>query len=183
MKISLDLLPQNKKNEIRRGKIFREILRQEILFVFPLLVLVILLGNILYLLEIQKDIDKTAYALQQGQSQYQELNKYDTDFKQINEADILLIKIQSGHLKWTNVLSHLSNAIPDGLAIDSLANKNYNVFLVGKARTRDNLLKFKASLEEDSCFQNINVPLSNLVVKNDVDFQMDFSINQDCLKN
>lgn len=183
MKISLDLLPQHKKDEIKRNKIFLEILRQEALFVFPLLVFIVILFNVFYLLNIQKTIDDTTYEFQQSQGQYQELNKYDKDFKRINEADVFLIKIQNGHLHWANMLSHLSQAIPDGVTIESLANKNYNTYLIGKARTRDELLKFKGNLEKDSCFQNVNVPLSNLVVKDNVDFQMDFSVNQDCLKN
>jgi Tfp pilus assembly protein PilN len=182
MKISLDLLPQNKKAEIRRDKLFREILKEELMFVFPLLVLIAILGNIYYLLTIQKSINNNAYEFQQGQGQYKELNKYDKEFKKINETDNFLIRIQSGHLRWANILNRLGQAIPGEVMIDSLANKNFNVYLVGNAKTRDDLLEFKSNLEKDSCFQNVNVPLSNLVVKDNVDFQMDFSVTQACLK-
>ncbi len=182
MKISLDLLPQNKKREIKRDKLFREILREDFLFISPMLLLVVILLNVFYLLTIQRKTDVAAYALEQSQDQYRELNKYDEDFKKINEASSLVLKMQNGHLRWANVLNILSNVIPDGIAVDSLATKNYNFYLAGKAKTRDGLLIFKSNLEKESCFKNINIPLSNLVVKEDVDFQMDFEVSQDCLK-
>ena len=182
MKISLDLLPQNKKDAIKRDKLFREILHKEVLFVFPILVLIVILINIFYLLKIQRDSNNTTYATQQKQTQYQELNKYDKDFKAITDASSLLIKIQNGHLHWANVLNHLGQVIPAGITVDNFTNKNYDIYLTGKAVKRDQLLEFKSNLEKDACFKNVNVPLSDLVVKENVDFQMDFVVSQDCLK-
>jgi Tfp pilus assembly protein PilN len=183
MKINLDLLPQNKKAEIKRAKIFREILRQEVAFLFPVVILLVILFNVFYLLKIYRDSNLLEYQLQQGQDKYQELAKYDQAFKEANSASSLLLKIQAGHLHWANVLNHLGQAVPNGIVVSSLFNKNYNVFLAGKADTRDTLLQFKDSLEKDTCFENVNVPLSNLVVKENVDFQIDFTLSQNCLKS
>ncbi len=183
MKISLDLLPQNKKDEIRRSKFFRELLRTEILFFFPILILIVILINVLYLLKIQQNGSIADYEFQQNQSQYQELDKYDKNFKAINEATGFLIKIQNGHLQWSTVLNHLSQVIPSGIVINNFSNKNYDIYLTGQAKTRDKLLEFKGNLEKDACFGKINVPLSDLVVKENVDFQMDFNVSQDCLRN
>ena len=183
MKINLDLLPQHKKAEIKRAKLFREILRQQLAFLFPVVVLIIMFGNILYLLTISRDSDLISYKLQQNQEKYQELDKYEQAFKDINSASSFLLQLQGGHLRWSNVLSHLGKTVPDGIVVDSLFSKNYSVFLAGKAKTRDELLRFKGNLEKEPCFENINVPLSNLVVKDNLDFQIDFSVSQTCLKN
>jgi hypothetical protein len=50
------------------------------------------------------------------------------------------------------------------------------------ANNRDNLIQFKDNLEKESCFSEINLPLSNLVEKENVEFQIDFNIKKDCLK-
>lgn len=182
MKISLDLLPKNKKAEIKREKVFREILREGALFFFPVLVLAAILGNVFYLLILQRSFNNTDYAVQQGQEKYQELSKYNDDFKKINESSGSLIRIQNGHLRWSNVFDQLGQGIPGGIMIEGFSNKNYTVYLIGKALSRDKLLEFKANLGANSCFENVNVPLSNLVVKDNVDFQIDFGVKQECLK-
>jgi Tfp pilus assembly protein PilN len=183
MKISLDLLPEQRKQEIKRRKTFRMILREEALFLLPLVLFILILFDIYYVLRVQKDTLGVQYSSQQSQDKYQQLNIYEEKFKQANAIDKVLRKIQSGHLRWVGLFRQVSDVTPDGIYISNLSTKNYAVFLAGKAQTRDNLLDFKTRLEENECFQDINVPLSNLVVKNDIDFQIDFTFNEKCLKN
>lgn len=182
MKIYLDLLPDNRKKEIRRKKTFRSILKGEALFLLPVVLFILILLNIYYVIVLQRNSLVNENSLQQSQSKYQQLGIYQEEFKQVNSLSQALGKIQSGHLHWTNLFQNLSEATPDNIQISNLSTKNYTVFLVGKAKTRDDLLNFKNKLEESSCFQNINVPLSDLVVKDNVDFQIDLMINKDCLK-
>jgi Tfp pilus assembly protein PilN len=182
MKIYLDLLPQQRKQEIKRKKLFLKILREEALFLLPIVVFVVILLNVYYLLTVQKDNTIAIYSAQQSQNKYQQLGTYEEKFKQVNLFVQTLKKIQAGHLHWQELFQQLSDTIPGGIYISDLSTKNYNVFLVGKAQSRDDLLDLKSKLEANPCFQNVNVPLSNLVVKNDVDFQIDLSIKEDCLK-
>ena len=131
---------------------------------------------------LQKNSSVNENLLQQSQDKYQQLGVYQKKFKQANDLGQVLSKIQLGHIHWTNLFQKLSEATPDNVQISNLSTKNYAVFLVGKAKTRDDLINFKNKLEESTCFQNINVPLSDLVVKNNVDFQIDLTISKDCLK-
>lgn len=182
MKIYLDLLPKERKDELKRGKFFREILREEFLFFLPIVVFVIILLNIYYLLSIQHNASVAAKSQTESQDKYQEINSYEEKFKNVNENAAKLIKIQQGHLYWAGVFNKFGEAMPDGISISDFSTKNYDIFLVGKAKNRDTLLNFKNRLEADKCFININVPLSNLVVRNDVDFQIDLKVSEDCLK-
>lgn len=182
MKIYIDLLPEQRKQEIKRNRTFRTILREEFLFLLPILLFICILLNVYYVLVMQKKSSIATYFLQQSQEKYQELDTYKEEFKKINETGQILGKIQSGHLRWKNVFVELSNITPEGIYTTNLSTKDYSLFLSGKAKTRENLLDFKNKLETSSCFQKINVPLSNLVVKNDIDFQIDLAINEDCLK-
>lgn len=182
MKIYLDLLPKQRKLELKRKKRFRMILREEFLFLVPVFVFIVILLNIYYLLSIQRDTSVAAKSMVESQDKFQELSSYEEKFKQVNSASAKLLKIQIGHLHWAGALDELSAVMPDGVSINDISTKDYKVSLAGKAKSRDILLNFKSNLEADSCFADINVPLSNLVVKDDIDFQMDFSIKQECLK-
>ena len=182
MKIYLDLLPQEKKNEIKRRKIFRIILREEFLFSLPIIIFIVILFNVYYLLNIQYSSALAASSINKAQEKYRELSSYEEKFIKVNESVDALTKIQGSQLHWINVLRELSLVTPDGIALSDLSTKNYQIFLLGKADSRDDLLEFKSKLDVSACFQSVNVPLSNLVVKEDVDFQLDFTVAQDCLK-
>ncbi|HPX94066.1 MAG TPA: PilN domain-containing protein [Candidatus Moranbacteria bacterium] len=183
MKIYLDLLPEQRKQELKRKKIYRKILHEEILFSLPVIVFVIILANVYYVLAIQRNMHATAYLTEQAQDKYKQLEEYETKFKEINTVSRALVNIQSGHLYWTNLLNELSAITPDGVYIIDLSTKNYSVFLMGKAKTRDILIDFKNQLEKSECFEKVDVPLSNLVVKENVDFQIDLTLKDDCLKS
>lgn len=182
MRIYLDLLPEQKKQEINRKKIFGIILREEILFLLPIVALIFILLNIYYVLILERNSSMAVHATKQSQDKYQQINIYEEKFKQINELDQKLVKIQSGHLQWQGIFQGLSGVMPEGVFISDLSTKDFSVFLVGKARTREDLLDFKNKLEAVECFQDVNVPLSNLVVKNDIDFQIDLKVTENCLR-
>lgn len=182
MKIYLDLLPKQRKLELKRKKLFRRILREEFLFLLPVILFVAILLNIYYLLLIEHDASIVAKSLAESQDKYQELSSYEEKFKQVNNDAAKLLKIQSGHLHWAVIFNKLSDAMPEESLITDFSTKDFKVFLVGKAKSRDILLNLKGNLEADECFTDVNVPLSNLVVRDDIDFQIDLSINQDCLK-
>lgn len=183
MKIYLDLLPEQRKQELKRKKTYRKILHEEVLFSLPIIVLIIILANVYYVLTVQRDAHVAAYSMEKTQDKYKQLDNYEQKFKEINAVSQDLVKIQSGHLHWTVLLSELSGATPDGVYMTDLSTKDYDVFLVGKARTREALLDFKNRLEKSECFQKVDVPLSNLVMKEDVDFQIDLTLKEDCLKS
>lgn len=183
MKIYLDLLPQERKQGIRRKKRSRKIISEEILFLFPIVVFIVILSNIYYLVKFQRESAIKLYAQEQAKDQYQELDIYEKKFKDTNDLSVALLKIQENHLHWSNLFEQLSEVTSSDIAIGEISTKNYQIFLLGKAKTRESLLNFKAGLEKNECFSNINVPLSNLVTKEDIDFQMDMSISENCLKN
>jgi Tfp pilus assembly protein PilN len=181
MKIYLDLLPKQKKEEIKRKKLFRKILGEEALFLLPVVVFIFILLNIYYVLTVERDTNMAVRSTQQSQGKYQQLSTYEARFKEVNAVDKALGQIQSGHLRWSDFFQQLSGITPDNVYITNLSTRDYAVFIAGKAKTRDDLLNFKSQLEAASCFQNVDVPLSNLVVKNDVDFQIDLVVTKDCL--
>lgn len=182
MKIHIDLLPPHRKKEIKKRELFLKVLEDELLFIVPSIVLIAMLISIYYILTLQKNVILDAYNAQKSQKEYQQLEVYQGKFKQTNLLVQNINKIHSKHLYWLNFFNQFSKILPEDVYVTDISTKDFNVFLVGKAKNRDNLLDLKSKLEAEPCFKNINVPISNLVVKEDVDFQIDISINEDCLK-
>lgn len=181
MKIYLDLLPEARKRMLRRKKNFRIILEQGFLLFFPLLVFIAVLVNVFFLLSLKKNSIIQDQNQQNAQAQYQELDGYENTIKDMNKRVDEVSKVSDAHLVWSQALMRLESAVPQGVTISDLSTKDYQIFIVGKSATRELLINFKENIQADDCFDQPNVPLSNLVTKENIEFQMDFSIKKDCL--
>ena len=89
--------------------------------------------------------------------------------------------MKSLRINWTNFFNEIDRVLPEGIIFNEIANVDYKVLVSGVATTREALLEFKSNLEKSECFSTVNVPISNIVVKKNVDFQVDFVINKECL--
>lgn len=183
MKEYINLLPDQKKEEIREEKRFRVIIGEESSFLFPVVLLIAILFAIQLILGIQGEGIGRAFENNQSQEKYQELKKYEDKFQALNAKIALISKVQGQHLEWAGALVKLSQSVPEEIYITGVATKDYRLFLIGRAKTRDRLLEFQGMLNNSECFAGVNMPLSNLVSKDNVDFQMDFEIKKTCLKD
>ena len=183
MDVYIDLLPENKKEEIKKKKIFRLIIHQEIRLFIPLAIFVAVLLAINFNLGIQLNNLEKFYALEQAQKKYQELKTYENKFRETNSQTLLFSSLQSNHLRWSSVLKKISEAVPEGVYFKKVTTKDYSISIAGTARTRENFLDFEEKIKSADCFLEVNTPLSNLTSKENVDFQIDFKVKRDCLKN
>jgi Tfp pilus assembly protein PilN len=181
MKISLDLLPEDQKKELKRSRLFRKIIWFEIMFLFPFFVMVIILLNNLYILNYQKESLIKLYAQEQGNDKFKELKQFQDSFKNANEVSLDALNFQTKHFHWINVIEEINTIIPSNVSISNISTKEFQIILVGKANNRDDLLSFQAGLQKSECFKDINLPLSGMVQKNNVDFQIDFTVKDQCL--
>lgn len=182
MEICINLLPEEKKNKIKRKRRMITIVKQGMLFLLVVLFLIIILFDINIILRFQLSSLEKNYSLEQSQSKYQELKKYEDMFKQINSKTVLLYNIENNHLYWSKFFYELDKVVPGGILINDISNTGYKVFLKGKSAKREDLIKLQENINASQCFSDVNVPLSNLVNKENTNFQIDFIIKEDCLK-
>lgn len=183
MKLTLNLLSEERKKEINNKKSFLAVIDQGLLFLLPLICLILILLSINLALEINSRGQDSVLKTAQNQDNYKKLKEYEDNFSRVNSKVATLLKIQGSHFYWSKVFIDLSTAVPDNISISEIINKDYGISLAGKAKTRDDFLKFQNNLESSGCFSDINAPLSDLVAKEDVDFQIDFNVKTDCLIN
>jgi Tfp pilus assembly protein PilN len=182
MEIRINLLPEEKKNKIKRKKGIVAIIKQEVLFLSAILFLIVILFDINFILKLQLDSLEKNYSLEQSQNKYQELKRYEDKFKEINSKTAMLDNIEKDHLYWSKLFYELDKVVPDGILINNISNNGYRMSLTGTSAKRENLLKFQDNINASQCFSDVNVPLSNLVSKENVNFKIDFKIREDCLK-
>lgn len=181
MRIYLDLLPEDRKKRIARNKNFRIMIEQGFFLLFPVFVYMIILSNVLLILSMKKESIELENFKQSSQAKYQELDEYEKEIISMNSLVDEISKIQKKHLYWTDVLSELEKSTPAGMTITDLTTKDYRIMLAGRAKTRESLVDFKEKMNSGGCFENLNVPLSNLVDKENIAFQVDFSVKKECL--
>jgi len=151
-----------------------------LLFIIAVFISIVISINLILKIQVSS-LDKI-HSFEQARSSYQELQKYENEFKQTNSEISLLYGIQRSNLHWLSVFYELDSIVPEEIILTDLITKNYGITLLGRADTRNNLLKFQENINASECFDSANVPLSNLVFKENISFQINFKVNDDCLK-
>lgn len=183
MKTLLNLLPEENKKSIQRKLHFRFFLWQLFLVctleVFYLSILV----SIYFILDFQLQGLQTIE--QQYETAYTEqrmLDMYQKKFKDTNATVEVIGEIEQNHFSFTQIFLLLDALLPKGVAVNHLTTVNYTVMLSGQAATRDDILALEGKLKETACVKNVNVPLSNLFSQENIDFQIDFEMQKECLQ-
>ncbi|MFA4873030.1 MAG: PilN domain-containing protein [Patescibacteria group bacterium] len=89
------------------------------------------------------------------------------------------------YTEWSHWLASFSSLVPRGNQIVTMdLQRNERILQIdGKSKTRDDLLKFKANLEASSLIKEIQFPLSNLLLKENIKFKFSVTINPESLTN
>ncbi len=183
MKTLLNLLPEENKKDIQRKLHFRFFLWQIfLLFALEVLYMGILVGTYVVLDSQLQSLKNMKQQDEKVRGEQTTLSLYQQKFKDTNTSTEVVGRIEKNHLFFTQVFSLLDELLPEGIVVDHLTTKDYTVLLTGKATKRDDLLTFDARLKESLCVENINVPISNLFSQDNIDFQIDFGIKEECLK-
>lgn len=182
MEIKINLIPPYRKEEITRAKRFSLVARLGL----AIFAVFILFFSFLFGLYKTLDIDLSVASNYQKpgleSSKYEKIKKFDDEFEKINSKTDQVMAIRNDQLYWSNLFILLSKSTISGIEVTNLATNSYSVSLAGKADNRDSLVAFKDKLAGEDCFSDVNLPLSNLVSKENIAFQMDFNIKEECLK-
>lgn len=183
MKIKLNLIPKQKKEQIKRAYFLRIISKWEMEFFFLLIFFVAILISINLILSINIEAENNSVSLvEKNNDKYSLIKEYNKEIIEVNEQIANVKKIQVNQLHWSKLLSKLNEKVFNGIEVTSLVTSDYNLIFSGKANTRDNLIILKDKLSQDDCFSDVGLPLSNLVSKDNVEFQINLKIKKECLK-
>ena len=185
MKTLLNLLPEEKKDAIQSRLRSRFLLWQLFLvFVLEVFYLSILVSSYLILDYQLKSLQSVSESERSDvRTEVTSLNTYEKKFQEVNALISVVERMDHAHLFFSRVFKLLDPLTPPGIIVNQLKTQEFTVSLTGKAAKREDLLLFDKRLkEEGKCIENVDIPVSNLFSQENIDFQLDFSVKQECLK-
>jgi len=181
--ISLNLLPPERKEmyfwRARVKNTFfwgSKILAILMFFCLPFLLINFFIKNKI------NDLNNKIFVLEQTQEmkQMEELGK---SSQSLNDTLDKIDKISGNQICWTEALAEIIKNIPSGVQIfsleitpidskDQVSTPEKGKFaVIGKAKTRDDVLALEKNLKSSENFENIESPLDNLVKRSEVEFK------------
>ncbi|NTU66917.1 MAG: hypothetical protein HGB08_03270 [Candidatus Moranbacteria bacterium] len=183
MEIKLNLLPQDKKEKISRQRHFMAAIFWEAIILLAVLMAMAFLFGINYVLSLNAETAHESQSNGSDKDKYAVIEKYESEFSEVNSKISDSLSVAADQLYWSNLFVKMSRMVPKGVDIISISTKDYAIILTGEAATRDDLVAFKDVLVSDSCFSNVDLPLADLVSRDNIDFEINLNINKDCLKS
>jgi len=171
----INLLPPKEKNILLKEKNFRLVLVLEIILLVFLICLILVLLQVKIYISGRAEYQKALLQAETEASAIQELRK------KINLANQSILAMKDFYQQspdLTGILEKISGKILPGMYLTSISynQSTSRVSLFGFSPTRALLVgQFKERLEED--FADIHLPEENLLKKYDVDFVVNFKIN------
>jgi hypothetical protein len=185
MKTLLNLLPEEKKDAIQRHLRSRFLLWQLfLLFLLQIFYLAILICTYLILDYQLRNLGVTERDMTiAAQEEVERLGTYEKKFDTINKQVEVIGAIDRSHMYFSRVFVLIDPLLPDGITVMNLTTKEYMVSLFGRAETREQLLQLDENLKgAGHCFQKVAIPLQNLFSQENIDFQVDFTLEPECLR-
>ncbi len=165
--LKLNILSQKTKKEIKLLNIYKHLKRLNF-FIFSFLLIYIFIFQTakIILQKYSTDSYNTNLAINRDNEEY--INKV----KEVNEKIIKAQNIQKNFVNWSQFLLNISNITPPGISFSKITTdkNNDNFILMGKSESRNELLNFKQKLEELDYIETIELPINNLLQKEDINF-------------
>ncbi|EKD49404.1 MAG: hypothetical protein ACD_63C00157G0004 [uncultured bacterium] len=195
--INTNLLPDYEKKILQLEKNFKIAIWS---LVFAILG-VLTIGGFLYGVKIivnenLNGLEKQIEILHGKESESEE-GQIRTRIQHFNEDLNFLEKITKEHPEWTNVIAKIIQLTPDEIRLKTLEASTKNIEdargkkgeeikkdslkITGTAKTRDHLLNFQKSLESSDLIKKVEAPLSNIIKKEEVEFEITIEVNPDYL--
>lgn len=178
MKRMINLLPEERKEDIKIKIFGHFILRTGIVLVLAIFLFVLFLAANLFILSIYDKINQTEFS---GEDK-DEINKIIQESK--NEIDNQHSKIKKlmASIKerktYCEYLNQINQSLPEKAYLTEVSINEENISIKGLAENRDDLVSFKSSLEEIELFKKVDMPFSNFTSQENVNFEINLNLTE-----
>ena len=143
-----------------------------------LVIFILMLVSVNYIISLN---DSLVAEERNSGKEYKQVEEFQREVKEMSKLVSEVEKIQKGQLFWSHLGEVMNRNIPNGVMLENLTTKEYGVSFFGKSKTRGELVQLKEALEKEKCISDLNFPLSNLISKEDISFQINFEMKKECL--
>lgn len=165
--ITLNLIPEKEKNDIKLLNTYLAVKNLIFLFVFTLIVsTIVLLGAKITLSDYFIQV-VSQNSLTSSNSGYSE-----TKIRKIKHEVITIKRIQDEHMPWIKFFVKFSDLVPQGVIISDIAIDKQIVTMSAIAKKRDSLLIFQENLKKSGYFEDFKLPYDVLFAKENIKFTL-----------
>ena len=181
MKTFFNILPPEKKDDLRLAKRYRILLRQAAGLLFLIFFLISLLSGIWFLLVLDEEsvLEKSSETQRQNEV-YAQIALYDEAFSQTQALLPSVGQALNKQKEVTWIFRSLEENVPPEISFLSVSVEDNVLKLAGQADTRDHLLALQEKLRGVKCFSNVVFPWSQIAKKESIDFEISISLDSKC---
>ena len=172
--ITINLVPQEHKSKIERKKIYISIKEALLLILLFASIASILLILSKFYLE-----DQLLGLTDQNSQGIAETQLINAKIKLMNSRISEAYNIQKNFKNWSGVLAKIYAGKGDKITISSikLLKQQSTIEIIGVAKTRTDLLEFQKRLQKNESFAKVNLPISDLINKENNGFTLRIEID------
>ncbi|MBI4457804.1 PilN domain-containing protein [Candidatus Uhrbacteria bacterium] len=168
LRITLNLLPPQKKEALRQGFVLAY--AQTMVLLFGLVVVLIATALIPVRLMLKSDFDELS---KQNAPETDEFAISMAEIRDINSFLRRVDGLQTAFVPWASVLKGITESAPAGIQLENIRVAGANLVVIsGTAGTRDALLAFEAELSKSPFLSKIESPLSNILQRQNFKFEI-----------
>lgn len=172
--ITLNILPIELKKELKLKLIYKILKNLFLICIILICIYGIIITVIKIFLQIHfiNTVEETTLITRSTQNYSKKV--YDINIK-LNEVE----NIQENSINWSYLIAFIANNLASDIKLNrlQLAKDGKNLVLSGFSSSRQSLLDLKNALESSSYFTEVNFPISNLLEKKDITFEISANIN------
>lgn len=172
--LSLNLVSQELRNDLKLRRLYKILKRVDfVLIIFIIFIAVMMLvAKIMLQNNFNQVVEQTTRITKNSQS-------YNLKVREINAKINAVEQIQKDFIVWTDIYEELAALTNEDITFTgiNLNGTNKTLKVGGLAKTRDGLMAFKDKLEKSEYFSKIDFPISNILEKANVNFQINAAIN------
>lgn len=176
MDITINLLPPDKKEELKKLRIAGVIFKIGVSAIVALLVLFVFMHFCVKAIVIERDVfDKEIERFIRTKS-YVEVQKAQNEIKQKSNQARKIKGGLSDKTDYWSIFDELNSVIPDDIFLKQIEISEGIIQIRGLAIYRESLLILEEKLKENEVFGNVESPISNVVANENVEFEFKASI-------
>lgn len=179
MNLSLNLLPPEKKDELRNLRQIGTIMKVFFVGLFAWALFLVFVEFCLFVIALQqKNLDKGISLFRQNASYLKAKSAQDmlSDYSQKSGAVERELKERDNH--W-GVISQINQIMPAGIILKELSVDEANLRIKGTAVRREDLLELEEKLKKSQNFENVESPISNIVSGTNAEFEITATIKNE----
>lgn len=174
----INLLPSQKRDELKKAKQSKIVILFGSRIIIALVLLVLLAFSFNIYLKNQLEIGEILIQTEEKTIEFLGIGNIEKEIIEMNRLFSRINIFYGEQPNLTKVLEQISFLRPSGIHLINFSYQKMDsqIILNGWARDRRSFLEFKKSLEKQENFVNLYSPISNLIMPEDINFHLRFTI-------